>query len=537
MTLKNKILALIGFIAFSFLSIAMIGLQVLKTASESDNFARIEQIFKSAYSTISELENMAQTGALSESEAKQIAIRLLRENKYHPSEYVYVTDEKLDFIAAPHDPQLHGTSFNEFRDASGGSIGQIVAEVTARSAGEMVTYDWTSERDGEVVGLKSVAQKSKIWGWYIGTGISFKETDERFWSTAQWLLLASILLTVVFAVAVFRFGRTLTASLGAEVKDVVGIVSAVSSGDLTSTKDHYPRESVAGSLAYMKNALQGVVQEIRSVSDALALQVQETESQSTELDELTSSLESDTGNASMSIAEIVSNLNDMAERINDSSSQLEHAEQKGNQAKELTQMSTNAIQTLEQNIHSAGESVKQLATEVESIEGVLTVIQGVAEQTNLLALNAAIEAARAGEQGRGFAVVADEVRQLASRTSDSTKEIHSLIESLQGAAKTALSSVNDSIETSGAVVERSNNASTAITELLEIVSDVAALSHAISSLSSQQLSAAEGVNQSLDAISNKTKQTANVAKNTHEKSTSLLDYSNSLRVETEKFTL
>jgi len=535
MKLQHKIFALTFFIAVSLFAIAMTGLQVLKTASEKDNFARIEQIFKSAYSTISELEKMAQSGALSEQEAKQIASQLLIENKYHPSEYVYVTDENLTFIAAPHDPQLHGTSFNDFKDANGASIGQIVAQVTQRSPGKMVTYDWTSERDGEVVGLKSVAQKSEVWGWYVGTGISFKESNERYWSTARWLLFASLVLTFIIAATLYRFGKALTASLGAEVKEVVNIVSDVSSGDLTSSKDNYPRESIAGSLTYMKNALKVVVQEILSVSQSLASQVSNTEQQSVELDNLTSSLENDTRSASSAVGKITLGLKNTAESINDSTDKLANAESSGNEAKALTHKATDAIQQLEQNIHSAGDSVKQLASEVSSIEGVLTVIQGVAEQTNLLALNAAIEAARAGEQGRGFAVVADEVRQLASRTSESTKEIHNLIENLERAAQQALSSVNNSVDASGAVVERSTSASAAIDGLLEIITEVAEKSKLIAAESSQQLSAAEAIDTSLDEISDKTQKTAMVAKQAQQQTESLLQYSESLKVETDKF--
>jgi methyl-accepting chemotaxis protein len=123
MRLKHKIMVLIITIALSLLFLAFAGLQSLRVASESDNFARIEQLFKSAFATISELEKMAQNGELSEMQAKSIATQILRENKYHDSEYVYVVDNELDFGAAPHDPQLHGTSFNDFKDAQGNSIG------------------------------------------------------------------------------------------------------------------------------------------------------------------------------------------------------------------------------------------------------------------------------------------------------------------------------------------------------------------------------------------------------------------------------
>ena len=537
MTLKNKILLLTGMIAVSFLVIAMIGLQILKSASEKDNFDRIEQLFKSAYTTVSELERLSQSGEMSEAEAKELAAILLRENKYHPSEYVYIVDDNLDFIAAPHDPQLHGTSFHDFKDANGKSVGQIVERVTSRSPGRMVTYDWTSQREGQVVDLKSVAQKSKVWGWYVGTGISFKETDARYWSTARWVISASIVLTILIAGIMLRFSHSLRLSLGAEMKDVVAIVSKVSQGDLSGRVDDnvYPRESIAGSLTYMKGALHGVVQEIQSVGEALAAQVRDSEKQSAELGQLTNALHTDTHSAAGSVTGIANGLKSTTDSINLSAGKLEAAETKGIEANQLTKESGEAIGELEQNINSAGESVQQLASEVENIEGVLTVIQGVAEQTNLLALNAAIEAARAGEQGRGFAVVADEVRQLAHRTQESTQEIQTMIANLQTAAKRALTAVNDSVETSGSVVERSASASAAITELLSSVSDVAAMSNAILEDSKQQLSETDVISSRLEAISAMTEQAAGVANQVTQKSETLSGYAESLQEETEKF--
>lgn len=539
MKLRTKILMLLALIAFSLLSVSFVGLQVLKSASETDNFSRIEQIFKSAYATISELEKMAQSGQLPEQEAKNIAKALLQENKYHDSEYVYVTDEKLTFIAAPHDPQLHGTSFNDFKDAEGNSIGQIVARVASQSPNKMVTYDWTSERDGEVVGLKSVAQKSKVWGWYIGTGISFKETDERYWSTAIWLLLFALALVVVIGTLIFNFGQSLTRSLGAEVKEVVNIVERISNGNLSGSNlsTNLDKSGIAGSLSYMRAALSDVVQEIQNVSDALTEQVSMSEQESTKLDKLTSELDNDSHAASGKIDEITAGLTSANEDIKAATDKLIGAEVIGKKAFELTNNSVISIKELEQNINSAGQSVGELVSEVNQIEGVLSVIQGVAEQTNLLALNAAIEAARAGEQGRGFAVVADEVRGLAKRTQDSTEEIHQMIDRLQKTANQATSSVSSSMETCKDVVDQSTEVSEMITEVLTWLTDASAMSNDIANNSMQHLESSHEVNDRVQAISEMSQQTAMVAKQAHQKSSLLIKYANSLKVETGKFTL
>jgi methyl-accepting chemotaxis protein len=539
MRLKLKMVILTSVIAISYVVIAFVGLHSLKIASESDNFARIEQLFKSAYSTITQLENLVEKGELEEAKAKSIATLILQQNKYHDSEYVYVTDEQLNFVAAPHDPQLHGTSFNDFKDSNGKSIGKIVSDVTQRTPGKMVTYNWTSERDGEVVGLTSVAQKTEKWGWYIGTGISFKETNQRYWDTAQWLLVLALIIITCISIAIFQFGRKLTAELGAEVSEVVDIVSKISKGNLTDNKLEFHAEpnSILGSLSYMRNALREVVSNMQSVSLSLAEQVKDSEQQSIELDQLTSTLDNETHLTAEAIKDIAHGAEISSVDITETAEMLHVAQTNGESANKLTEISTHTIGKLESQIESTGASVKQLAEEVESIESVLTVIQGVAEQTNLLALNAAIEAARAGDQGRGFAVVADEVRQLAKRTQESTKEIHDMIEKLQAAASEAIKTVEQSMLTSAESVDQAKQTSSAITELLNIISDIAAKSNSIDESSKSQFASANGATDKLALIAEMSQKTTDVARLAHEKSNLIGVSSNQLKEQTDKFIL
>lgn len=539
MRLKSKMVILTTVIAFSYLVIAFVGLQSLRVASEADNFARIEQLFKSAYSTISQLENMAKTGELTESKAKNIATIILQQNKYHDSEYVYVVDEKLDFIAAPHDAQLHGTSFNEFRDSNGESIGKIVANVTKGSPGKMVSYDWSSERDGEIVGLTSVAQQTLDWGWYIGTGISFKETNERYWSTARWLLVLAAIIITIISFAIFQFGRKLTNDLGAEVSEVVDFVRKISKGDLRGNDSNLQlnTNSVLGSLFYMQTSLRAVVSNMQSVSVSLAEQTKDSEQQSKQLDHLTHNLDSETQSTTEAIKDIARGAEESSGDISETAEMLKIAQKNGESANHLTQVSTQTIGKLESQIKSTGTTVQQLADEVSSIETVLTVIQGIAEQTNLLALNAAIEAARAGEQGRGFAVVADEVRGLAKRTQESTKEIHDMIEKLQSATVDASKTVESSIVTSAESVEQAQQTSKAITELLDTISAIAAKSNLLDDSSKSQFKSANEATQKLMLIADMSQQTADVALLANKKSHLIGLSSSQLKQETDKFKL
>ncbi len=537
MTLKAKIIVFVIVLFLALVSVSLLGLQVLTKASESDNIARINQLMKSTANIVEQFEQLSDEGNLTELQAKSFATQMLRENKYHDSEYVYVVDDQLNFIATPHDPQLHGTSFNDFKDAQGNSIGQLVAGLVGNKTNQIITYDWTSQRDGQVVDLTSVVQKTPKWGWYIGTGISYAEANDRYWSTAKWLVTLSIFIAITLSVLLARFGLALNSALGAEIDDVHKLVLKVSKGDLKQEpafKDADP-ESVVGAINYMQASLQVVLQGIKGVADNLHNQMDNSEHRAIELDNLTKAMNEETQMVASAITELTASASNVAENAKATADSVVEAEQQGQTANLLTQEASKTINLLENQIESAGGNIQLLDDEVNNIANVLTVIQGIAEQTNLLALNAAIEAARAGDQGRGFAVVADEVRQLAQRTQSSTEEIHQMITKLQSATKEAKNSVSQSIETSEQTVAKSQQVSQQLQQIANSLGEISQMTHQISSASVEQLTAGEDTAQRIVNISDTASNTSSVSQQAQSAAHEAQQLSENLEVEMKKF--
>ncbi|MCF6457615.1 methyl-accepting chemotaxis protein [Pseudoalteromonas sp. MMG024] len=537
LTLKNKIVIFTVILFLSLISLAGLGLKALRQASEMDNIARINQLMKSTVNIVNQFELASKNGTLNEEQAKQLATQMLRENKYHDSEYVYVVDNQLNFVATPHDPQLHGTSFNDFKDASGGSIGAMVERLVGNKTGQIITYHWDSEREGEVVDLTSVVQKTKDWGWYIGTGISYKEVDERYWQTASWLLTLSIFIAVVLSAVLAKFGLDLNKSLGGEINHVQSAVMSASRGNLKTTHafQSVDKNSVAGAINYMQLGLQEVVGGIKNVSDALQDEVRASETRSQELDQLTNSLSKETHVVASAITELTASAATVADHAEQAAYSVKEAEEQGKSANILTKEAATTIELLEKQIENAGDNIQTLDDEVNNIESVLSVIQGIAEQTNLLALNAAIEAARAGDQGRGFAVVADEVRQLAQRTQASTEEIQQMIAKLQSATKDAKSSVTQSISTSEETVTKSQKAAEELARIAQSLSAITEMSHQISVAAKEQLQAGEDTAQRVVHISDTAENTARVSLDAHKATDQIKSFTKNLEKEIAKF--
>ena len=235
------------------------------------------------------------------------------------------------------------------------------------------------------------------------------------------------------------------------------------------------------------------------------------------------------------MTEMAASVQEVARNAANGSEVAKVADQQSATGAKVVEDTIREINSLANNVERAADVINELEKDSESIGSVLDVIQGIAEQTNLLALNAAIEAARAGEQGRGFAVVADEVRTLASRTQESTQEIQTIITSLQGRSKQAVQVMSEGQKQAAVGVEQAQAAGLALSDIAAKVTELEGVSTQIAIAAGEQGTVAEEINRSIVNISELSEANAEAANQSSAESQSLFSLAENLNTKVAEF--
>lgn len=359
-------------------------------------------------------------------------------------------------------------------------------------------------------------------------------------SAAQNALTYGVTITAATIAILILLGWSTTVSIGTALGRLLASLKDIASGDgdLTKRLEKTSNDELGDVVDWfnqfvdkLHHSIGDVVKSIQPLSSLSS----DLGSLTTETLEISSNQNRATEEVSLVVEDLVASVQNVSNNASSASEAANQADKAAKDGRDIVDKTVLSINGLAEEVERAGEVIRKLEADTENVGTILDVIKGIAEQTNLLALNAAIEAARAGEQGRGFAVVADEVRTLASRTQDSTQEIQKVIEELQTAARSAVDVMGQSKQRANTSVEQAAQTGESLAAITERVEAISQMNMQIASAAEEQERAAHSIKENVIGIKNTSETAMQSIQKVEVASSSLVDISSNLQGVTSEF--
>ncbi|WP_213609887.1 methyl-accepting chemotaxis protein [Pseudoalteromonas sp.] len=358
---------------------------------------------------------------------------------------------------------------------------------------------------------------SKKLGWkFIGL-VEKSEVMSVANTMAYTILVISAVLIGIFIAIASYISKLISAPI-VEVSDGLTEISQ-GGGDLTqrlAIKTNDETAKLATSFNLFLNLISELVQQINDCAQNVSKTSSQTSSQASQLTNSTSQQQQALEMAAAAINEMAATANEVSSSCANAAELATQTQQASDLGQSVITQTAESVIKLCEVINNASADISQLDAESENIMSILSVIRGISEQTNLLALNAAIEAARAGEHGRGFAVVADEVRALSQRTAESTEEVASQLDKLRSMSSKVSKDMERSIETTNKTVELAHSAQHQFSEITASIVNISDLNTQIATAAEEQQHVAEDINRNVTEIKNAADEVSNIAVTTSE---------------------
>ena len=539
MSLRSKLFGLTIATIVALCVLFAVVLSNEKSQLLADRQDKTRNVVEAATGVLEYFHKQEKAGKISREEAQAQAKEVLRGMRYDKVEYFWINDMHPVSVMHPIKPELEGKDQTGNIDKTGKALYVEFVKTVKASGGGFVDYYWTKPGSDAVVPKISYVKGFEPWGWVVGSGIYIDDIDAMFRQNAIKFLAWGLLIGGFIAFSLTLVSRNLIRTLGGDPLYASQITRRIAAGDLTTEVECAAGDtsSVLAGMKEMQQTLRTMINEIvrgaeqlSSASEQLLHASEDVAARSRQQSESASAM-------AAAVEEMTVSIDQVAENAREAHTISVHAGDLSSKGAKVIQNAATEMHNISEAVQSSSAIIEDLGRQSDQITSIVNTIKEIADQTNLLALNAAIEAARAGEQGRGFAVVADEVRKLAERTTLSTAEIAGMVGKIQNGTRNAVSSMETGVVQAGKGVDLASQAGTSITEIRDGSVRVMEVVNSISDSIREQGTVSSEIAKNIERIAQMSEESANAIQNTTNAARHLQQLSSGLHNSVSRFKL